>query len=77
MRTYDRQAGTDTFLSGGLIAIGLVWLGFSAVQVSPAFTHDDAPARYAAAAAAPSALGTAALAAHPAANLRAGADKAG
>lgn len=43
MRTYEKKLSTDTFLCGGLIAIGMAWLAFSAAQFAPgAQPHDRA-----------------------------------
>jgi hypothetical protein len=32
MNTYEKQVRNDTFLSGGLIAIGMAWVALAALQ---------------------------------------------
>jgi hypothetical protein len=42
MKTFDKNGNNDTFLTGGLIAIAIAWIAFSALQ-GPATTR-SAPA---------------------------------
>jgi len=48
MRTYERNLSSDTVLCGGLIAIAMAWLAFSAVQLSPGIAPPAAVNGYAA-----------------------------